>query len=95
MAGVAGLEPAKWQSQSLLPYLLATPQDLSGGRGQIRTAEPEGIDLQSTAFSHFATLPEVSTRWWMLQGLNLWPPPCKGDALPTELNIQLTFNALK
>ena len=29
----------------------------SGGGGQIRTAEPEGIDLQSTAFSHFATLP--------------------------------------
>ena len=64
LAGVAGLEPAKWQSQSLLPYLLATPQDLSGGRGQIRTAEPEGIDLQSTAFSHFATLPEV----WLIGG---------------------------
>ena len=27
LAGVAGIEPAKWQSQSLLPYLLATPQD--------------------------------------------------------------------
>ena len=29
----------------------------SGGGGQIRTAEPEGIDLQSTAFSLFATPP--------------------------------------
>ena len=28
-----------------------------GGGGQIRTAEPVGIDLQSTAFSHFATPP--------------------------------------
>ena len=28
-----------------------------GGGGQIRTAEPEGADLQSAAFSHFATPP--------------------------------------
>ena len=31
---------------------------LSGGRGWIRTIEPEGTDLQSAAFSHFATLPK-------------------------------------
>ena len=37
MAGMAGIEPAKWQSQSLLPYHLATSQ--SGGEGQIRTVE--------------------------------------------------------
>ncbi len=30
---------------------------LSGGGGRIRTAEPEGADLQSAAFSHFATPP--------------------------------------
>ena len=30
---------------------------LNGGGGQIRTAEPEGADLQSAAFSHFATPP--------------------------------------
>ena len=29
----------------------------TGGGGQIRTAEPEGADLQSAAFSHFATPP--------------------------------------
>ena len=29
----------------------------NGGGGQIRTAEPEGADLQSAAFSHFATPP--------------------------------------
>ena len=28
-----------------------------GGGGRIRTAEPEGADLQSAAFSHFATPP--------------------------------------
>ncbi len=26
--------------------------------GRIRTAEPEGADLQSAAFSHFATPPQ-------------------------------------
>ena len=31
---------------------------LDGGGGQIRTAEPEGADLQSAAFSHFATPPK-------------------------------------
>ncbi len=29
-----------------------------GGGGRIRTAEPEGADLQSAAFSHFATPPK-------------------------------------
>ena len=29
----------------------------SGGEGQIRTAEPKGTELQSAAFSHFATPP--------------------------------------
>ena len=87
LVGMAGLEPAEWQSQSLLPYLLATPQH-DGGGGQIRTAEPEGIDLQSTAFSLFATPPIYLLHWWMLEDSDLWPPPCKGDALPAELNIQ-------
>ena len=34
----------------LYPYI-------NGGGGRIRTAEPEGADLQSAAFSHFATPP--------------------------------------
>ena len=29
----------------------------NGGEGQIRTAEPKGTELQSAAFSHFATSP--------------------------------------
>ena len=49
------------ESKSVALPLGYTPiyKSVSGGGGQIRTAEPEGIDLQSTAFSHFATLPEV------------------------------------
>ena len=65
----------------------------NGGRGQIRTAEPSGTDLQSAAFSHFATLPKGLCHifWWMLTGSNRRPPPCKGDALPAELSIRLTM----
>ena len=37
----------------------AISKNLSGGRGWIRTIEPEGTDLQSAAFTHFATLPIV------------------------------------
>ena len=34
----------------------------SGGEGQIRTAEPKGTELQSAAFSHFATSPVLKKR---------------------------------
>ena len=30
----------------------------------------------------------LAYEWWMLRGLNPRPPPCKGDALPAELNIR-------
>ena len=29
-----------------------------------------------------------SNSWWVLQGSNLRPSPCKGDALPAELSTQ-------
>ena len=29
--------------------------------------------------------------WWAGQGLNLRPPACKADALPTELPAQFSF----
>ena len=45
-----------------MPYRLAIPL-ISGGEGQIRTAEPKGTELQSAAFSHFATSPST---WWRL-----------------------------
>ena len=75
------------ESKSVALPLGYTPT-INGGGGRIRTAEPERIDLQSTAFSLFATPPgDFTYIWWMLRGSNPRPPPCKGDALPTELNI--------
>ena len=31
--------------------------------------------------------------WWVLQGSNLRPSPCKGDALPAELSTPETRRA--
>ena len=75
------------ESKSVALPLGYTPSMVGGG-GQIRTAEPEGADLQSAAFSLFATPPNVLRKWWMLRGSNPRPPPCKGDALPAELSIR-------
>ena len=60
MAASAGFEPAECQSQSLMPYHLATRQSQSGGETWIRTMEPEGTDLQSAAFGHFAISPYLN-----------------------------------
>ena len=43
----------------------------AGGRGQIRTAEPSGTDLQSAAFSLFATLPSNA---YLVDAEGLEPP---------------------
>ena len=72
------------ESKSCALPLGYTP--ISGGEGQIRTAEPKGTELQSAAFSHFATSPST---WWRLTGSNRWPSACKADALPTELNLHV------
>ena len=45
------------ESKSVALPLGYTPSLVIGGGGQIRTAEPEGADLQSAAFSLFATPP--------------------------------------
>ena len=57
----------------------------SGGEGQIRTAEPKGTELQSAAFSHFATSPS----WCRLKDLNPQPTDYKSVALPIELSRHL------
>ena len=46
----------EWRYQKPLPYRLAIAQ-YDGGR-RIWTFEPEGTDLQSAAFGHFAIPPE-------------------------------------
>ena len=48
------------ESKSVALPLGYTP--MSGGEGQIRTAEPKGTELQSAAFSHFATSPSLKKR---------------------------------
>ncbi len=59
MAGVPGFEPGHdgIKTRCLTAWLYPNAKYKTGGGGQIRTAEPEGADLQSAAFSHFATPP--------------------------------------
>ena len=57
MAGAVGIEPTSKVLETFILPLNYAPIKLNGGGGQIRTAEPEGADLQSAAFSHFATPP--------------------------------------
>ena len=60
MAGAVGIEPtSKVLETSILPLNYVPIKMVEG---QIRTAEPEGADLQSAAFSHFATLHEMPAR---------------------------------
>ena len=66
LAGAVGIEPTpEVLETSVLPLNYAPMMQFvtfyfkrNGGGGQIRTAEPEGADLQSAAFSHFATPPK-------------------------------------
>ena len=84
LAGVVGIEPtSKVLETCILPLKYAPIKlKLYGGGGQIRTAEPEGADLQSAAFSHFATPPK---RWCRPEDLNPQPTDYKSVALPVEL----------
>jgi hypothetical protein len=60
-----------------------------GGGGRIRTAEPKGADLQSAAFSHFATPPillrDIGEIWWLRTESNRRHMDFQSIALPTEL----------
>ena len=56
LAGAVGIEPTLTVLETVVLPLNYAP--VNGGGGQIRTAEPEGADLQSAAFSHFATPPQ-------------------------------------
>ena len=83
MAAPAGFEPTECQSQSLMPYHLAKGQyHLSGGGRWIWTIEPEGTDLQSAAFGHFAIPP---LKWCRQRESNPQPDDYKSTALPITL----------
>jgi hypothetical protein len=58
---------------------------INGGGGRIRTAEPKGADLQSAAFSHFATPPYGDKKWWLRTESNRRHKDFQSFALPTEL----------
>ncbi len=53
------------------------------GRDGFEPPNPEGADLQSAAFSHFATSPY---EWCRLEDLNPQPTDYKSVALPIELS---------
>ncbi len=77
------------ESKSVALPLGYSPLIKNGGGGQIRTAEPEGADLQSAAFSHFATPPT-----YMVEDdgdRTADPPACKAGALPTELILHFAW----
>ena len=57
MVGLSGLEPLTSRLSGVRSNQLSYRPIYFGGGGQIRTAEPEGADLQSAAFSLFATPP--------------------------------------
>ena len=63
MAGVLGFEPRHdgIKIRCLTAWLYPNHFIRDGGGGRIRTAEPKGADLQSAAFSHFATPPAYNT----------------------------------
>ena len=84
MAGVAGFEPTHngVKVRCLTAWLYP-----NGGGGQIRTAEPEGADLQSAAFSLFATLPK-NIKLWRETESNRRHMELQSIALPTELPSQ-------
>ena len=56
MTGLAGFEPT---NDRVKVCCLTAWREPNGGGRQIRTAEPEGEDLQSAAFSHFAIPPRA------------------------------------
>ncbi len=59
MAGAAGIEPTLTVLETAVLPLNYAPIIFNGGEW-IRTTEPKGTDLQSAAFSHFATPPMLS-----------------------------------
>ena len=73
------------ESKSVALPLGYTP--MNGGGGRIRTTEPKGTELQSAAFSHFATPPS----WCRLKDLNPQPTDYKSVALPIELSRPILF----
>ena len=98
LAGVVGLEPTPEVLETSVLPLNYTPMKMVEGDG-FEPPNPEGADLQSAAFSHFATPPQVR-KWCRPEDLNPQPTDYKSVALPIELgrqnesNLQIKNSAL-
>ena len=75
--GTAGIEPTPKVLETFVLPLNYVPKN--GGKKWIRTTEPEGTDLQSVAFSHFAIPPFSMAR----DGIE---PPTHGASIHCSTN---------
>lgn len=105
--GWLGSDQCMTESKSVALPLGYTP---SGGRRWIWTTEPEGADLQSAAFGHFAIRPQaIFTRLFggcyrfrtydprlVRAMLSRWAKhPVENNARRAEINISLTLSSVK
>ena len=75
------------ESKSVALPLGYSPIMVEGGRFEL--PNPEGADLQSAAFSHFATPPhKILKKQCRQEDLNPQPTDYKSVALPIELGRQ-------
>ena len=84
LAGAVGIEPTPEVLETSVLPLNYAPKMVEGDG--FEPPNPKGADLQSAAFSHFATPP----RWCRLQDLNPQPTDYKSVALPIELSRHIT-----
>ncbi|BCE05694.1 hypothetical protein RSC2_03706 [Bacillus paralicheniformis] len=84
MAGAVGIEPTPEVLETSVLPLNYAPKNMVEGDG-FEPPNPEGADLQSAAFSHFATPPKQCRP----EDLNPQPTDYKSVALPIELDRQM------
>ena len=89
LAGVVGIEPTLEVLETSVLPLNYTPIYMVEGDG-FEPPNPEGADLQSAAFSHFATPPhsihDIASLWCRREDLNPQPTDYDSVALPIELH---------
>lgn len=97
MAGVPGIEPG---NDRVKVYCLTTwlyPKQRMVEAGGFEPPNPRELiysQLRLAASLSLHRCAHTGRSWWMLRGSNPRPPPCKGDALPTELNIPWAYACL-
>ena len=95
MAGVVGIEPTSKVLETFVLPLNYTPiyQMVEGERFEL--PNPEGADLQSAAFSHFATPPyKAASKWWLGTESNRRHTDFQSVALPTELPSRYMYEMI-